>query len=160
MTGSLIAYFAPLLAAYLLGSWGIRQHLKDLRARELKFQHIQVFAAEQAPPQADHYHSHLVCGTVVVSLDYFRRFVESLMQLVGGRMTAYENLLDRARREAMLRLKQEAAMLGAKRVFNVKIQTAHITPRSETGQGSFEIIAYGTALVPPDSSVRNGANVG
>jgi uncharacterized protein YbjQ (UPF0145 family) len=139
---------ALLLIAYFLGGWEIKRHLRDLRDREQALRNIHVFASEQVAPQDSQYHSYLVCGTVVVSLDYFRRFVESIVQLFGGRISASDDLLDRARREAMVRLKQQAAHLGAKRIFNVKIQTAHITSNREDGIGSFEIIAYGTAMVP------------
>lgn len=148
----LVSLIGTLVITWLLGTMATRNHLKSLRGRESELRHIQVFSAETAPPQAENCDCHLVSGTAVMSLDYFRRFVESLMQLVGGRMTSYENLLDRARREAMVRMKDNAARIGAKRVFNVKIQTAHVYTRAKNGQGSFEIIAYGTALVPRKQS--------
>lgn len=148
----LIGTLVVLVVTWLIGTIGAKRHLARIRDMEQKLSHIHVFAAEQAPPQAERYESKLVMASVVVSLDYFRRFVESLMQLVGGRMRFYENLLDRARREAMIRLKQEAAEIGAKRIFNVELQTAHVFTRAKNGEGSFEIIIYGTALVPRSAS--------
>lgn len=48
-----------------------------------------------------------VSGSVVVSIDYFKRFLSGLQFLVEGTVTAYETLLDRGRREAILRMKSE-----------------------------------------------------
>ena len=73
----------------------------------------------------------------------------SLKSLVGGRLVAYESLLERGRREAIVRMKTEARQLGASVVVNVRLETASL---SEDWSGSrpifsAEFIAYGTALV-------------
>ena len=49
----------------------------------------------------------------------------------GGRVTSYESLLDRARRESLLRMKQQASSMGAVMVFNVKYETASIEGRRQ-----------------------------
>jgi uncharacterized protein YbjQ (UPF0145 family) len=56
-----------------------------------------------------------VSGSVVVSVDYFKRFLAGLRTLVGGRVTSYETLLDRARREAILRCKETRAGAATRR---------------------------------------------
>ena len=61
---------------------------------------------------------------------------------------AYESLLDRARRESLLRMKQQADGLGAEMVFNVKYETASISKGRGNTIGSIEVLAYGTALIP------------
>ena len=38
----------------------------------------------------------------------FKRFLANLRRLIGGRVKSYESILDRARREALLRMKTEA----------------------------------------------------
>jgi uncharacterized protein YbjQ (UPF0145 family) len=91
----------------------------------------------------------MVTGSVVISVDYFKRFVAGLRKLVGGRVTTYETLLDRARREAILRMKERAKDLGAYIVFNVKIETASISKGRKQTVGSVEVLAYGTALIAP-----------
>ena len=90
----------------------------------------------------------LVTGSTVVSVDYFKRFVAALRNLFGGRVTPYESLLDRARREAVLRMKAEAQALGASLVFNIKYETASISKGGGYTIGSIEVLAYGTALIP------------
>ena len=88
-------------------------------------------------------------GNVVISVDYFKRFVAGLRNLVGGRITTYETLLDRARREAILRMKEQAHGLGGYIVFNVKLETASISKGRKNTVGSVEVLAYGTAFVKP-----------
>jgi uncharacterized protein YbjQ (UPF0145 family) len=55
-------------------------------------------------------------------------------------------LLDRARREAILRMKDTARRRGAQMVFNVKIETVSISKGRRDAVGSVEVLAYGTAL--------------
>ena len=61
----------------------------------------------------------------------------------------YETLLERARREALLRLKEKAAALGADTVCNVKIDTVTISQPTDQSKGGLvgtvEILAYSTA---------------
>jgi uncharacterized protein YbjQ (UPF0145 family) len=85
----------------------------------------------------------------VISVDYFKRFLAALRNLFGGRVTSYESLLDRARRESLLRMKEQAAALGAAMVFNVKYETASISKGRGNSIGSIEVLAYGTALIDP-----------
>ena len=84
-------------------------------------------------------------GGVVVASDYFKSFLAGLVNFFGGAVVSYESLIDRARREAMLRMKAEAKVLEAELIFNVKFETMTV------GSGrtaSVEVLAYGTALVP------------
>ena len=86
----------------------------------------------------------------MIAEDYFKRVAASLKSLVGGNIRSYESLLERGRREAIVRMKQEARRLGATEVVNVRLETASL---SEDWSGrrpmfSAEFIAYGTALVP------------
>ena len=89
--------------------------------------------------------SALVCGSVVISIDFFKKFVAGLRDLVGGRVSSYESLLERARREALLRMKTEARSIGAKSVWNVRLETSSIT-KGGKGVAAVEVIAYGTAV--------------
>ena len=100
------------------------------------------------PPQITRCHTQLVSGNVVISIDFFKKFVAGLRSLFGGRLQSYESLLDRARREAILRMKESALEIGAKVIINVRIETASISKSSSrnNGIGSVEVVAYGTAL--------------
>ena len=89
----------------------------------------------------------MVCGNVVISIDFFKKFVSGLRNIVGGRMSSYETLIDRARREALLRMKEAAAAQGANYVFNVKMETSSISKGHKDSIGSVEVLAYGTAII-------------
>jgi uncharacterized protein YbjQ (UPF0145 family) len=82
----------------------------------------------------------LVTGSVVVASDYFKNFVGSLRNFFGGRMSFHETLLDRARREAVTRMREKAQQLGAQQVVDVHIETSFID------QMGAEVSAYGTAI--------------
>jgi uncharacterized protein YbjQ (UPF0145 family) len=71
-----------------------------------------------------------------------------LRSLLGGRIGAYESLVDRARREAVLRMKRHAQDQGATQIFNVKLETSSISKGNRRQIGSVEIFAYGTGLLP------------
>ncbi len=85
----------------------------------------------------------------MIAEDYFKRVAASLKSLVGGNLVAAtRSLLERGRREAIVRMKQQARRLGATHVVNVRLETASL---SEDWSGrrpmfSAEFIAYGTAL--------------
>ena len=73
----------------------------------------------------------------------------SLKLLFGGKITTYESLLDRARREALLRLREQARVRNAFVVINTRIETSSISKssgRNEGSVGSVEVLAYGTAI--------------
>ena len=65
---------------------------------------------------------------MVVSLDYFKRFAAALRIIFGGRIKAFEPLMDRGRREAILRMKQDAVAAGYDAIINVRLATSRIAP--------------------------------
>ena len=86
----------------------------------------------------------LVQGSAVVSVDYFKRMVAALRNFFGGNIRAYETLVDRARREAILRLKQSCP--DATQIINLRIETSSIYKGAGRQVGSVEVLAYATAL--------------
>jgi uncharacterized protein YbjQ (UPF0145 family) len=146
-----ILIFLSLLAlGYGFGQYAEKKHYRSIIEREQTLNALPAIAY-RIPPNDPFYDHQLVLGSVVISVDYFKRFLAALRHLFGGRVTSYESLLDRARREALLRMKEQAKSLGAKLVFNVKYETASISKGRKNAIGSVEILAYGTALIPPVS---------
>ena len=66
----------------------------------------------------------MVCGSAVISIDYFKRILAGLRNIFGGTVKSYETLIDRARREALLRMKEKAD--DATMIINVRIETSTI----------------------------------
>ena len=143
----LIIFLALLATGYTVGRIAERRHYRSILAREKEMANVLVFT-NRFPPLTQQASQALVTGSVVVSEDYFKRVVSGLQSLFGGRLRAYESLLDRARREAVLRMKQEARDKGAKMIINVKFQTFSIPGRNPKSFGAVEVMAYGTALTP------------
>lgn len=144
----LIVLVTLLAVGYVFGRIAEARHYKSIIQREDEYRDLLVIASKIPPLGEQLEASILVMGSVVISVDYFKRFLAGLRSLVGGRIVAYESLLDRARREALLRMKQEARKVGANKVFNIKLETASISKNARGGVGSIEVLAYGTALVP------------
>jgi uncharacterized protein YbjQ (UPF0145 family) len=87
-----------------------------------------------------------VQGSAVISIDYFKRILAGLRNIVGGEVKSYETLVDRARREATLRMKEMA--WDADIILNLRIETSAIgnSANNRKAIGSIEAIAYGTAI--------------
>lgn len=148
MNVDLVVFLALLSAGYVFGRYNERKHFRSIQEREEAMRELLVFSERLPPPQPGPVECALVAGSCVVAFDYFKSFVAGLRNLFGGRVTSYETLMDRARREALLRMKQEAAELGATMIVNVKIETSSISGEAANAAGSVEVMAYGTAIVP------------
>ena len=83
-----------------------------------------------------------------MSLDYFKRFLAGIRAIFGGRIKSYEPLLDRARREAILRMKEEALAKGYTAVINLRLDTSRLASATKDGKSTagVEILAFGTGL--------------
>ncbi len=142
-----------LLLAYFLGSQLESNHYKSVREREAATKDMVVINFPRFPFEVEIERADLVMGSVVVSHDYFKRFLAQLRIIVGGRIKAYEPLLDRARREAVLRMKEQALARGHHTVVNIRLETSRLANSQRGGKGTagVEMLAYGTAL-----TVREG----
>lgn len=137
-----------LVATYFVGSKIERRHFDDLRKREYALRELPTVTFANPPDDWEVEGAGLVTGSVVISIDYFKRFLSGLRGLVGGRVKSYETLLDRARREALLRLKESAREAGYRAVVNVRLETSRMATGKRNGKGTagVEILAFGTGL--------------
>ena len=63
----------------------------------------------------------IVTGEVIVGANIFRDLFASITDIVGGRSGKYEDVLARARKEALSEMEAEAAKLGGNAVIGVDI---------------------------------------
>lgn len=63
----------------------------------------------------------IVCGEVIVGVNFVKDFVAGLSDFFGGRSGTYEDELIKARESAMNELKQRAENMGANAVIGVDI---------------------------------------
>ncbi len=135
---------------YFFGRYLERKHYKSIFQREKKFSSIPALTIKTLPEECDVVSSKVCCGSVVVSVDYFKRFIASIINIFGGEMKSYSSLIDRARREAIPRMKQEAPR--ADFYMNMKIDTSSISKGSKNNLGAVEVLCYATAIKLKSSS--------
>jgi uncharacterized protein YbjQ (UPF0145 family) len=140
--------FLILVLAYFVGSMIERRHFRNLRKREAEASGYPVITFETLPADWTVGSTGLVSGNVVVSLDYFKRVIAGLRGLVGGRIKTYEPLLDRARREAMLRMIESSRQSGYDAIVNVRLETSRLANSRRDGDGvaGVEMLAFGTGI--------------
>jgi uncharacterized protein YbjQ (UPF0145 family) len=137
-----------LVVTYFIGHWVEKQHYVSIREREQELVGMPAVTFRTLPQGWVPERSGMVTGSVVISLDYFKRFLAGLRGIVGGRIKGYESLLDRARREALLRLKEEAGRKGYDAILNVRLETSRLATGRRDGKGTagVEVLAFGTAV--------------
>ena len=146
----LIVFLILLLLGYVFGRLAEKRHLESIERREKLTTRIPAVNLKAIPRSLNNCRTRLVSGNVVVSIDYYKKFLSAIRSIFGGRLGSYETLLDRARREAVLRMKAACLRAGGKAIVNVRIETASINRYSQnrSSVGSVEVVAYGTALIP------------
>jgi uncharacterized protein YbjQ (UPF0145 family) len=72
---------------------------------------------------------------------FAKSIAAALQTLVGGNITIYTNLCERARQDAFDELCQHAAALGANAVIGLRYDA------TEIAAGVTEVLCYGTAVV-------------
>lgn len=140
-------FLALLILGYIFGTRAEKKHYQSIYLREDQLRSVVVTTERLPAVEFLNNDTALVTGNVVISVDYFKVVIAGLRKLIGGRISSYESLLDRARREAILRLQAHAHELGSSRIINMKLETSRISGNAGQGIGSIEVLAYGTALI-------------
>ena len=96
---------------------------------------------ETVPGYSIQKHLGLVQGSSVRAKHFGRDIMAGFKNMVGGELQGYTELLQETRDEAIARMQQEAAAIGANAVLNVRLATSSVTA------GAAEVFAYGTAVV-------------
>lgn len=135
-----------LILGFTVGSLVERAHLRRLARRETELSHIALTDLRVLHVRCAADSCGLVTGEVVIASDYFKTFASGLRKIVGGELRAYESLMDRARREAVLRMKRLADDMGATHVINVRFESSSIGSMRRRGAAMVEMYAYGTAV--------------
>ena len=142
---SLLLTVGPVIALFLIGlTVGTvlqRQHYRSLEQREAalgSFLLTNVGITSNQPGE-------LVTGSTVVAYDFFRRVAILLRKLIGGRFSMHEAFMERARREAILRMAESAKNRGATSVHNIRLVSTNLGD-SNSAMGGCEVLAYGTAI--------------
>jgi len=121
------------------------KHYASIEQREEKYKYITVISDKDLKCAKNNQSEWvLIIEGTVVALDAFKKFLAGLINIVWGRVRAYESLVDRARREAVLKVKQAAAQSGYNVIANLRIETSSISKSTKNTVWAVEAIAYAT----------------
>lgn len=142
---AIVIWVALIVTGYVFGRRAESRHYRSIFRRERALLALPAINSRVplAPPSAV-MRAELVTGSVVISVDFFKTVAAGLRAIVGGRVQSYETLVDRARREAVLRMKESCP--GAHQIINLRLETAPISGGGGRSVGSVEVLAYGTAI--------------
>lgn len=90
-------------------------------------------------------HLGLVQGSTVRAKHAGKDIMASFKNVFGGELGSYTELLQESRDQAVQRMQEQAAAIGANAVINVRFSTSAIAA------GASEILAYGTAVIVEDA---------
>ncbi len=134
-----------LFLGWVFGRVAERRHYSSIHRREQQVLQLPITSERRLMPTDRRVEeSRLVLGSVVVSVDHFKRFLGWLRGLFGGEVHAYGSLLDRARREAKLRMIE--SWPEADLILNFRFETSTIANSAGNGMGTVEVVAYGTGV--------------
>lgn len=144
-----LIYIVPVILAaggLVVGSILERLHFTSIREREEATASLPIIPTQSYDTDRVVTEGRLIVSSVVISLDYFKRIFASLRNIFGGNVRSYESLLDRAKREAILRLKEQAA--DSDLIVNLRLETSTLayTQSRKKGIGGIEVVAYATAI--------------
>jgi uncharacterized protein YbjQ (UPF0145 family) len=85
-------------------------------------------------------HLGLVNGSTIRAKHLGSDLLAGFKNLVGGELKGYTDLMNQSRQEAIDRMIEQARILGADAIINIRFST------SSVAQGAAELYAYGTAV--------------
>lgn len=142
-----IIIFAILFSVgFGFGRYNEGKHFRYLDEQEQRLAYIRVNNSRFVVSE---YSGHMISSNVVISHDYFKYAIANVQNMLGGRLTSYESVVERARREAIIRLKLEAEKIGATQIMGIRLSTTELGMQG----GMVEVFAYGTAIQQPAQSV-------
>lgn len=135
-----IVIFAILFSVgFGFGRYNERKHLQYLDEQEQRLAYIRV---NNSRFNESTFPGHMISSNVVISHDYFKYAIANVQNMLGGRLTSYESVVERARREAIVRLKLEAEKMGADQIMGIRLSTTELGMQG----GMVEVFAYGTVI--------------
>jgi len=136
-----------LVGGLLIGRYNDRRHMASILAREKHLAGITLDNRKRVASPETVEQSAVVMGQYVAASDYFKAFATKWRSFFGGEMKSIMTLMERARREAILRMIEQAQAQGATEIWNIRLETSNISQMSgKKGSAQVELIAYGTAV--------------
>lgn len=132
-----------LVVGLVFGQMAESRHYSRIKTREEQYKAIPILTSRRLPEERPVDSARLATGSVVIAVDYFKMFLASWRMFFGGEMRSFGSLIDRARREAVLRMRESAP--DADMFVNLRFETSDIGGKMK-GAPNIEIFAYATAV--------------
>ncbi len=136
-----------LIVTYTTGSIIEKKHYSKIKRREIALLRHPIisFGTKKWTTNKPIKSIEFVSGEAVIAGDYFKNFIAAIKNFFGGRLTPFESIMDRARREALLRMREKA--INANIIVNARIETIMLNHTDRKNSvPKCAIIAYGTAV--------------
>lgn len=147
---ALVISAVVIVVGLIAGKATEKRHLASLGQREAELAHVWVTTLRQPHGVSPAPHTPaLACGEAVIASDAFKSWATGLRNIFGGEAKNFGRLYSRARREATLRMLEDARRQGFDAVCNVRHISTDIGGNAERpakkGMPMATCIAYGTA---------------
>lgn len=148
----LLCFIGPLAMGWMIGASVERRHFANLDAREDRIratmivtQNRELFApleGKQAP--------RMLMAETAIATDYMKTYLAGWRGFFGGEVRSYRTLLERARREATLRMVEEAQRMGYNAVGNIRLDPCEIGGAGATAIIVATATAYHSGILVKD----------
>ncbi|MCE5299742.1 MAG: YbjQ family protein [Spirochaetia bacterium] len=145
--GNMVIFLMLLATGFITGTIAEKRHYRSIVRREKEMVGLPVVTLNKlGEDEARVENVFFVSGCCVISQDYFKLVLAGIKTIFGGRLTSFETLVDRGRREAILRMKESAKKAGCDLVMNARLEMSSIGNKQGKGIGCVEVMAYGTGI--------------
>lgn len=125
---ALAVTFFLLILGFTAGTIAEKRHFARLDRREnVNRATLQTQSKLFLSPTAGGKAPTMIHSETVVASDYFKNFLSSFRKFFGGEMKSYHSLMERARRESLAKLIEQAQGMGYNAVCNVRLEPADVS---------------------------------
>lgn len=138
-----------LIVPAFTGRYFERKHLRELGEREKRLFGSMIIHNRRYPYSKGELQARMYSGEVVIAADRFKTWLARWRQLIGGKMGSLAPVVERARREALLRAAERAKSDGYTELGNIRYNTASLkwaNPRARELLICVQV--FGTAYSP------------
>lgn len=151
--------FFLLILGFVAGTIAEKNHLKRLDARELvNRQTLQTQSKLFLSPTSGGKTPTMIHSETVVASDYFKNFLSGFRKFFGGEMKSYYTLMERARRESLAKLIEQARDMGYNAVCNVRLEPADVSGAVTNPKKKSVMVCIVATATAYDSDVVSAAS--
>ena len=145
---SITLTFGPLIFSAIFGTMYQKKKKENLLERETQTGRDPINNLSKPISDKKVLSSSLMWESVVIGPSWWQMLLGTIGSIFGGRLNAYSETYDWARREAVQRLRESVSASDFDDVINLRIETSMMssTSKSKDRTAAMEIVAYGTAV--------------